>query len=461
MEVRYRIPTAYVPSFSKPISKYKVIRGEDCINCNTCGKLCIYGVHKRDENDIRIMSEPLSSLCKNCFLCVRECPVDNLTIIIDPEYKELGDNYYPPELVLSIRSQAEDGKIPVFGAGYKGAFSGKGYDSIWTDMSEIVRPTRDGIHGREFISTTITLGRKLPNITGLKFSEDGSLISSIPPTREIPIPIVFNILPFYANPKIDTALALAANKLGTFSIIKLNQYKEELKPNINHIIFKISSIEELKNYKTLVEWASILEINVSIFSLSTLNEIKEINPNILTVVNVPLNNEVLPTVETLVREEAEIIHLSSDIYGRGNDNSLLIEVLPRVHKHLVSLGIRDEITLLVSGGIGNAEHIPKTIILGADGVIIDVPILLALECRLCKKCIDSFSCPQELDRLDPRFMAQRIINLMASWHSQLLEVLGAMGLREVRRLRGEIGRAIFKDDLEKEIMGPLFKLTNI
>jgi hypothetical protein len=40
---------------------------------------------------------------------------------------------------------------------------------------------------------------------------------------------------------------------------------------------------------------------------------------------------------------------------------------------------------------------------------------------------------------------------MAAWHSQLLEVLGAMGIREVRRLRGEMGRAMFFEDLEKEI----------
>ncbi len=39
---------------------------------------------------------------------------------------------------------------------------------------------------------------------------------------------------------------------------------------------------------------------------------------------------------------------------------------------------------------------------------------------------------------------------MGSWRDQLLEILGAMGLREVRRLRGEIGRAMFQADLERE-----------
>ena len=31
-------------------------------------------------------------------------------------------------------------------------------------MSEIVRPTRDGIHGREYISTSVDIGRKLPHL---------------------------------------------------------------------------------------------------------------------------------------------------------------------------------------------------------------------------------------------------------------------------------------------------------
>ena len=44
---------------------------------------------------------------------------------------------------------------------------------------------------------------------------------------------------------------------------------------------------------------------------------------------------------------------------------------------------------------------------------------------------------------------------MASWRDQLLEILGAMGLREVRRLRGEIGRAMFQADLEREAFGDI------
>jgi hypothetical protein len=39
---------------------------------------------------------------------------------------------------------------------------------------------------------------------------------------------------------------------------------------------------------------------------------------------------------------------------------------------------------------------------------------------------------------------------MGAWHNQLLEVMGAMGIRDARRLRGEVGRAMFFDQLDPE-----------
>jgi hypothetical protein len=63
----------------------------------------------------------------------------------------------------------------------------------------------------------------------------------------------------------------------------------------------------------------------------------------------------------------------------------------------------------------------------------------------------------ELESVDPVWGAGRIKNLMAAWHNQLLEVLGAMGIREARRLRGEMGRAMFFEDLEREVFSLLGK----
>jgi hypothetical protein len=48
------------------------------------------------------------------------------------------------------------------------------------------------------------------------------------------------------------------------------------------------------------------------------------------------------------------------------------------------------------------------------------------------------------------------MNLLGAWRNQLLEVMGAMGIREARRLRGEVGRSMSFEDLERECFGPIF-----
>lgn len=96
-----------------------------------------------------------------------------------------------------------------------------------------------------------------------------------------------------------------------------------------------------------------------------------------------------------------------------------------------------------------AEHVAKSIICGADGVMIDFPILIALECRMCRRCTKGLSCPVEIGSAPSSWVASRIINLVGAWQNQLLEMMGAMGIRDVRRLRGEVGRAMFFEELDK------------
>jgi glutamate synthase domain-containing protein 2 len=111
--------------------------------------------------------------------------------------------------------------------------------------------------------------------------------------------------------------------------------------------------------------------------------------------------------------------------------------------------VRDQITVIAGGGIAAAEHVPKTVICGADVVALEKAMLVALECRDCVTCSVT-SCPVYLSGASADWVQARVTNLIGAWRDQLLEVLGAMGLREVRRLRGELGRAIFYEDVERE-----------
>jgi hypothetical protein len=192
-------------------------------------------------------------------------------------------------------------------------------------------------------------------------------------------------------------------------------------------------------------------------ALSIQAALKEINPGLVVAIRMGLNPGASDDVYRLTNDGAEVIHLIADEYGREKaDKPLFIkERVKQVHLSLVEGGVRDRVTLMAGGGIAMAEHVAKQIICGADLISIDIPLLVAMECRVCRRCKEDISCPVELESVDKAWGAGRIQNLMAGWHNQLLEILGAMGIREVRRLRGEMGRAMFFEDLEKEIFASM------
>ena len=127
-----------------------------------------------------------------------------------------------------------------------------------------------------------------------------------------------------------------------------------------------------------------------------------------------------------------------------------------VHLAMVENGVRDKASLIAGGGIALPEHFVKLTACGIDIVVIDEPLLIALECRMCNECETTRQCPMHLESVPEDWGRQRIVNMLGSWHSQIVEMLGAMGLREVRRLRGDTGRIMFFKDLERECFGPIF-----
>ncbi|MEJ2353163.1 MAG: glutamate synthase-related protein [Anaerolineales bacterium] len=110
-----------------------------------------------------------------------------------------------------------------------------------------------------------------------------------------------------------------------------------------------------------------------------------------------------------VRAGVAVIHLYADDIGKDMDGEGLPESLHQVHTHLVSLALRDQVTLVVSGGIAAAEHVAKAIACGADLVAVDFILQVAWGCSLWA---DRGKCHVESEELDPAWGAQRVVNLM-------------------------------------------------
>ncbi len=426
---------------------------EDCSSCHNCVKrACVYGLWREETDTLRDETGYLDYMyhCKGCLNCIQDCTKAILTRVVNPEYERLGDEHYTPEIILTTWYQAETGRIPVSGAGYGGPFSGTGFDSMWTDMSEIVRPTRDGIHGREYISTSVDVGRKLAHLA----FDDGQLAVS-PPLIESPLPIIFEAIPrHWHRGHVVSSIARAAGQIGLYAIM----HEEDIPPGLsieqNNIVPWLAD----GNGRELLSAAMVMVADREDVT-RVQAKLKEENADRIVAIRVPARPEATPRVVQLTHDGAEVIHLVFDRHGREDAPSKprhMRDVLREVHTALVKDGTRDLVTLSASGGIALPEHVAKAVICGADLVAVDVPLLLALECRLCGECEHNRPCPIALEDADPSYAVRRVTNLMGAWHQQLVELLGAMGIREMRRVRGETGRCMFFEDLERETFGRLF-----
>jgi len=460
MPKKYHIATKVTLPRFHPVGKYAVVEfREDCAgSCEECvKKKCVYEIFKNDYEYLKAMEEPeYLYTCQNCFRCVQECTKGIFSRVINPEYRLLGDDYWQPDIIQQTWYQAHTGRITVSGAGYRGPFVGEGFDSMWTDMSEIVRPTRDGIHGREYINTTIELSRRPLR---LEFGEDMSLVSDVPPILEVPIPVVFQRPAFgMLGQNVLLAMVKAAHKLGTLILLQPEDYIDTLTPYSDSLLPCLTR-DNYQDYTDLIQRSRIVELAYEPGIESEFETLLSIKPDLFIAVGLRLNSDAASVGLRLAHTDVDTLHFYADGHGNELDTErprFLKDMIREVHLKLVENSLRPKINLLFSGGIAMAEHMAKAIVCGADGVAIDNPLLIALECRLCPQCLEGKPCPVKLGEIDSEWGAQRIMNLMGAWRNQLLEVLGAMGIREVRRLRGEVGRSLWFEDLERECFSPIF-----
>lgn len=461
MPEKYHIVTKPVPPRRPRIGKYGIVDWrEDCARCHNCvKKACVYDRYREEASYIRNLDDvdALFFDCMGCFSCVQECTKNLLRLSINPEYEKLGNHYWTPQIIQTTWLQAETAKIPVSGAGYGGKFSGYGFDSMWTDMSEIVRPTRDGIHGREYISTAVDIGRKL---SILSMINGGS--QDIPPIISVPMPLIIDMMPEnYSAPDLDEVIAEAAYRTGLITVMDSEKWPLEIKDAekyLPHIAFYFSSDSGMLP-APVIRKTLFAEVEFSPSYKKRIAELKAVNPGIVVAVRINLDENGIDRAVKLAEDEIEAIHIVADMNGGQTGTvkpQFIKDMIRTIHRQLIENSSRDNITLIAGGGIALPEHMVKGIICGADLVSVELPMLVALECHLCNECMAGKSCPARIYDINSDYGAGRMTNLIAAWHDQMVELMGAMGMRDARRLRGDTGRAMFFEQLEEEIFGKLF-----
>ena len=198
---RYTIATQFTPEvvpvpprFRVQVTKYRLValavqeilaaRGDLRV---ALSRPCVYGVFGRPVGGLA----PIEDLCVGCLRCMTEYP-GVVKIQRNRERERLLAPGYSVEEIDTILYEARTGRVPVRGAGYRGPFGGTGWDGLWLDMSEIVRPTRDGIHGREYISTAVEIGERPPF---LSLRRRRRAVRPLPRGRRIEVPFLLGAAP--------------------------------------------------------------------------------------------------------------------------------------------------------------------------------------------------------------------------------------------------------------------------
>ncbi len=232
---------------------------------------CIYGVFGRVTGGLT----PVRSKCVGCMRCVQEVP-NVCKVERNKKFYDFGDSYWIPDdmkLVSStplslVNFEATTGKILVKGMGFKGTFGSKQWDSMWTDMSEIVRPTRDGVYGREFISMSVDFGKKP------QFIDFSNPSKSFCKPVSSSIPIIFDYLPEnLSSQDIITSISKSADKANTFFTIHYSSVSSLPESVLDHAILLIDDSKALF-FSEAIEKAPIVELTIS--SLEIYKNIKKL-----------------------------------------------------------------------------------------------------------------------------------------------------------------------------------------
>ena len=188
------------------------------------------------------------------------------------------------------------------------------------------------------------------------------------------------------------------------------------------------------------------------------------------IVKIAAVHNVAAIASGIARSGADIIAIDGFRAGTGaaptriRDNvGIPIELaVAAVDDRLRDEQIRNNISLVVSGGIRNSADVLKAIALGADAVYIATPALIALGCHMCRSC-QTGKCnwgittqrPDLVERLDPDEGTRRLVNLVSAWQHEIMEMMGGMGINSIEALKGNrlMLRGIGLNQKELDILG--------
>lgn len=477
---------------------FKIERDENrCIKCGICVRQCVNEVHHMDEDGWMWVDD---DKCVGCQRCAVLCPVRAISIYPYPlHFRE--NNYWTGATIREIQTQAETGGVLLTGMGNSRPYKSY-FDHLLLNASQVTNPSIDPL--REPMELTTFLGNK-----------DKLCQNAEQAHIRIEFPIMFSAMSFGSvSLNVHKSLAAAAREKGTLWNTGEGGLHPELKEYSSCAIVQVAS-GRFGVHPDYLENSAVIEIKIGqgakpgigghlpgekvshdvaltrmipawsdaispaphhdIYSIEDLAQLIE-TLKVATgfkkpiAVKVAAVHNISAIASGVVRAGADILVVDGFRGGTGaapmriRDNTgIPVEMaLAQVDSRLRDEGIRQQVSLIVAGGIRNSADVIKAIVLGADAVYIASAALIALGCHMCQMCFTgkcnwgiATTRPDLTKRLNPKIGSRRAINLLEAWEHELKEMMGSMGINAVDSLRGNrlMLRGIGLSKEELEILG--------
>jgi glutamate synthase domain-containing protein 2 len=474
--------------------RYRItIDREQCMLCERCVENCPYGVFRSSDGRILIDSRR----CTACHRCIAMCPRDAIDLRERPvDYRS--HPVWTREIRESIYTQARSGKIILAGMGNALPYPVI-FDRLVLDACQVTNPSIDPL--REPMELRTYIGKKPSRLEVARGGgRDVELLTKLTPNLRLETPIMIAHMSYGAiSRNAQLSLARAAKEVGTYMGTGEGGLHHSLYPYQDRMIVQVASGRFGVDINYLERGAAI-EIKIGQGAKPGLGGRlpgEKVDEDVSSTRMIPVGTDALSPfphhdiysiedLKQLVRSLKEAtewkkpvfvkiaaVHNSAAIaagIARSSADAVVIDgfrggtgAAPKVARDHVGIpieaaiasvdaklrdqGIRNEVSLIASGGIRESADVVKSIILGADAVYIGTAALVALGCRVCGNCYRGL-CPWGIatqredlvSRLDPEEGSRQAANLIQAWTHELSELMGAAGINSIESLRGNRDR---------------------